>query len=242
MRIWFTFAFVAVSASAWAAMPAAEQNALVKKYCEVCHTDAVKNGGLSLEHYDAAKRDPGLAAMILSKLNNGAMGAAGNGVPAKAAQQAWLESTREQAAGAEEWSVIRDGNITSAGIVREVPPRTSGSTDRPLYRLLMVCNPSTRSGEIQLTWSPQPQTGRTMTATVDSMPPVEYRIEGTESMGNGGTVQAGHASVALSNGRNGKLAFPRQSLTVKDLFPAEAVEFPFEGLDKKAYSQLSKCF
>jgi hypothetical protein len=36
------------------------------------------NGGLSLEHYDAAKRDPTLAAMILSKLNNGAMGAAGN--------------------------------------------------------------------------------------------------------------------------------------------------------------------
>jgi hypothetical protein len=46
--------------------------------------------------YDVAKRDPALAAMILSKLNNGAMGAAGNGVPDKAAQQPWLESIREQ--------------------------------------------------------------------------------------------------------------------------------------------------
>ena len=83
MRIWLA-GFAAVFAPAWAAMPAAEQNALVKKYCAVCHTDTAKNGGLSLEHYDAAKRDPGLAAMVLSKLNNGAMGAAGDGVPVKA--------------------------------------------------------------------------------------------------------------------------------------------------------------
>jgi hypothetical protein len=33
--------------------------------------------GLSLEHYDAAKRNPTLAPMMLRKLNNGAMGAAG---------------------------------------------------------------------------------------------------------------------------------------------------------------------
>src|SRR5271165_2519185 len=57
------------------AMPAAEQNALVKQYCAVCHTDAARSGGLSLEHYDAAKRNPPLAAMMLSKLNNNAMGA-----------------------------------------------------------------------------------------------------------------------------------------------------------------------
>jgi cytochrome c551/c552 len=98
MRILFTFGFAVFCASAWAGMPAAEQNTLVKRYCAVCHTDAAKNGGLSLEHYDAARRDPGLAAMILSKLNNGAMGAAGNGVPDKVAQEAWLEATREQAA------------------------------------------------------------------------------------------------------------------------------------------------
>src|SRR5690242_16431568 len=107
MRIWWTIAFAALCAPGWAAMPPAEQNALVKKYCAVCHTDAAMNGGLSLQHYDAAKRDPTLAAMILSKLNNGAMGAAGNGVPDRAAQVAWLESTKEQAAGATEWFVSR---------------------------------------------------------------------------------------------------------------------------------------
>ena len=242
MRILFTFGFGVVCASAWAAMPTADQNALVKKYCAVCHTDAAKNGGLSLEHYDAAKRDPGLAAMMLSKLNNGAMGAAGNGVPDKAAQQAWLEATRQQAARAEEWFVSREDGIMSAGMVREVPPRRPGSTDAPVYRVLMVCNSSTGFGEMQLTWSPEPQTGRTMTVSIDGQAPVEYRIEGKESMGNGGTVQSGHASAVLNSGRGGKLTLPKQSLVVGDLFPHETVEFPFGGLDKKAYFELSKCF
>ena len=211
MRVAFMVGFAAIIYTPlWAAMPAAEQNALVTKYCAVCHTDAAMNGGLSLQHYDAAKRDPGLAAMILSKLNNGAMGAAGNGVPDKVAQQAWLDSTREQAAGAREWFVSREDGLVSASIVREVPPRKPDSTDVPVYRLRMVCNPSTGVGEMQLTWSPQPQTGRTMTASVDGNAPVEYKIDGKESMGNGGTVQTGHASVLLSNGKSGKLALANQ--------------------------------
>ena len=242
MRIWIAVAFAAVYTRVWAAMPAAEQNALVTKYCAICHTDAAMNGGLSLQRYDAAKRDPGLAAMILSKLNNGAMGAAGNGVPDKVAQQAWLDSTREQAAGAREWFVSREDGRVSAGIVREMPPRKPGSTDLPVYRLRMVCSPSIGVGEMQLTWSPQPQTGRTMTASVDGNAPIKYKIEGKESMGNGGTVQTGHASVLLSNGKGGKLALANQTLTVRELFPGETVEFPFSELDQKARTEFRKCF
>ena len=77
MRIWLTVGFATMYVPLWAAMPAAEQNGLVKQYCAVCHTDKARNGGLSLQHYDAAKRDPALAAMMFSKLNAGAMGAAG---------------------------------------------------------------------------------------------------------------------------------------------------------------------
>jgi hypothetical protein len=200
------------------------------------------NGGLSLQRYDAAKRDPALAAMILSKLNNGAMGAAGNGVPDKVAQRAWLDSTREQAIGAGEWFVSRADGVVSASIVREVPPRKPGSTDSPVYRLNMVCSPSTGVGEIELTWSPQPQTGRTMTASVDGNAPVAYKIEGKESMGNGGTVQTGHASVLLGSGKSGKLALANHSLTVRELFPGETVEFLFSELDQKAHAELRKCF
>jgi hypothetical protein len=242
MRIWIAVAFASIYTPVWAAMPAAEQNALVAKYCAVCHTDAAMNGGLSLQRYDAAKRDPGLAAMILSKLNSGAMGAAGNGVPDKVAQQAWLDSTREQAAGAGEWFLSRELGRVSAGIVREVPPRKPGSTEFPVYRLRMVCSPSIGVGEMQLTWSPQPQTGRTMTASVDGNAPVEYKITGEESMGNGGTVQTGHASILLSNGQRGKLALASQTLTVRELFPGETVDFPFSELDPKVRAEFGKCF
>jgi hypothetical protein len=70
----------------------------------------------------------------------------------------------------------------------------------------------------------------------------EYRIEGKESMGNGGTAETGHASVVLSSGRDGKLGLAKQSMTVGDLFPGETVEFPFGDLDGKARSELSGCF
>jgi cytochrome c551/c552 len=242
MRIQMMAGLVVLSAPVWGAMSAAEQNALVKKYCAVCHMDSAKNGGLSLQHYDAAKRDPGLAAMILSKLNNGAMGAAGNGVPDKAAQQAWLESTKEQAAGAKDWFVTHEDGVLSAGIVREVAPRTSGSLNIPVYRMKMTCNPSTRVGEMQLTWSPQPQTGRTMTVSVDGAAPIEYKIDGQESMGNGGTLKTGHASILLGGTKGGKLMLASRSLTVRELFPGETVEFPFSELDQKARAELRKCF
>jgi hypothetical protein len=242
MRIAIAVAFAAVYTPVWAAMPPTEQNALVRKYCAVCHTDAAMNGGLSLQHYNAAKRDPALAAMILSKLKNGAMGAAGNGLPDKVAQQAWLASTTEQAAGAKEWFVSRESGVLSASIVREVPPRKPDSADVPVYRLTMVCNPSAAVGEMQLTWSPQPQTGRTMTASVDGSAPVEYKIEGEERMGNGGAAQSGHASVLLSNGKNGKLALGQQSLIIRELFPGETVEFPLSKLDQQVHAELRKCF
>jgi hypothetical protein len=242
MRVAFMVGLAAISYTPlWSAMPAAEQNALVKKYCAVCHTDAVMNGGLSLEHYDAAKHDPSLAAMILSKLSNGAMGAAGNGVPDKVSQQAWLDSTREQAAGATEWFVSRDDGLVAASIVREVV-RKPDSSEVEAYRLRIVCNASTGVGEMLLSWSPQPQTGRTMFASVDGNSPVEYNIEGNESMGNGGTVQSGHASVLLTGGKHGKLALANKALTIRELFPGETVEFPLAELERKAHAELRRCF
>jgi cytochrome c5 len=224
------------------AMPAAEQTALVKEYCAVCHSDAAKNGGLSLEHYDAAKRDPARAAMLLSKLNNGAMGAAGRGVPDSTTQQAWIESTRAQAVGATEWFVSRDDGVVSASIVRDVAPRRAGSSDRPLYRFRVSCNPSTRTGEMQLTWSPVAQTGRALSASVDGNRPIEYRIEGFESMGNSGAGQSGHASIVLSSAKDGKLALASRSLTIRELFPGETVAFPVSDLDRHALSELRTCF
>jgi hypothetical protein len=180
--------------------------------------------------------------MILSKLNNGAMGAAGGGVPDRGAQRTWLDSTREQAEGAKQWFVSHEGGVVSVSMVREVPPRKPSSTDLPIYRLRAACNTATGVGEMQLTWSPEPQTERTMSASVDGKAAVEYKIEGKESMGNGSTVQSGRASVVLSSGKGGRLGLANQSMRIGEVFPGEAVEFPFSDLDPQARAQLGKCF
>ena len=78
--------------------------------------------------------------------------------------------------------------------------------------------------------------------SLDGNSPVEYKIEGKESMGNGATVQSGHASVLLSRGKSEKLGLANQSLTIRELFPDETVEFPFSALDQKAHAELRKCF
>jgi len=110
-------------------MPAAQQNAVVQKYCGVCHSDALMYGGLSVEHFDAARPEPSLAAMLVSKLTSGqsprvvnaalqgpnskatildfmktgAMGAAGKGVPDESTQVALVKTLSAEAAGAEQW-------------------------------------------------------------------------------------------------------------------------------------------
>lgn len=97
-------AMMTILSGAFAAerMPAPQQTALVQKYCAVCHTESAKNGGLSLQHYDAARPDPQRAAMLLSKLRNGAMGAAGLAVPDAATREAWVSATVAQGGGGEE--------------------------------------------------------------------------------------------------------------------------------------------
>jgi hypothetical protein len=224
---------MAVPAWSAALMPPAQQTELVHHYCAVCHTDAAKNGGLSLEHYDAAAANPPLAAMLLSKLRNGAMGAAGLGVPDKPTQEAWVAATTAQAEGARNWTVMRtDGRLT-ASIVRDVDPRRSG-TPAPVYRLTLACDTASHQGEIQMTWSPDPQTNRTFTVSADGAA-ISQRVEGEEHMGNGQAGASGRASAKL----NAPLA--EKTLTVSDLFVGEQVDFPVGDLDGVTRRQLADC-
>lgn len=227
-------------AAAFGAMSAVEQNALVKRYCAVCHTDASKSGGLSLEHYDAAKPNPPLAAILLSKLNNNAMGAAGFGVPEKTAQQAWLDSMIEQAAGAKNWFVAREEGV-SAGIIRDLPGRAPGSTDSSVYRLVVACNPATGSGEVRLSWSPRAQTDRILSIGLDDQRQREYTLTGKESMGNGSALLSGLGSLVLCKGGE-DFFLPKRSLTVRGLFDGETVVFPFSELDPAVRTELKRCF
>lgn len=228
------------AAAAAGDLASAEQNALVKKYCAVCHTDRAANGGLSLEHYNASRPDPQLAAMILSKLRNGAMGAAGLGVPDPDTQAAWVATTVRQSAGADNWTVNRSepsashASIVTSSIVRTLPLRT-GQTNAPVYRLTLACNAATHEGTILLTWSPEPQTNRTFSVSADGQPGIPHELTGQEKMGNGSSGVSGRASAMLHVGQ------PAKSLTVSNLFPAETVVFPIDALDQQARQELTAC-
>jgi hypothetical protein len=219
----------------------AQQNTLVRTYCAVCHTDAAKNGGLSLQHYDAAQADPALAAMLLSKLRNGAMGAAGLSIPDKATRDAWIAVTTTQAVGAKNWTVIRrelpgtTAPMLTASMVREVPLRKP-ETDAPLYRLILACNDVSHQGEIQLTWSPQPQTNRTFFVSADGQPAIPHKLAGEEKMGNGTAGASGLASTTLNT------PLPRKTLSVSDLFAGETLTFPVDTLDPRTLQELAACF
>ena len=223
-------------------MQPAQQTTLVQNYCAVCHTDAAKNGGLSLQHYNAASADPALAAMLLSKLNSGAMGAAGLKVPDDTTRAAWIAATVEQARTAKNWTVIRGdaagaaGNLITASIVRDVVPRIPNA-GMPLYRLTIACNADTRSGDINLTWSPQPQTDRTFLVSADGGAGRPHKLEGREEkMGNGQGGATGLAAALLN------VSLPAKSLTVSNLFPGETVMFPLGDLDVATRQQLAFCF
>jgi hypothetical protein len=257
-------------------MPRAQQNTLVQKYCAVCHTDAAKNGGLSLEHFDAVQAPPSLTAMLLSKLTggvslqtvrdarsnltaaalvdqkmkSGAMGAAGIPRPDKATMDALIDAFAAESAGAMDWSVERSSDaggppVLTASVLREAPsPGSAGEAES--YRLIASCNPATQEGSIQLAWSPVAQKG-VLTVSVDGNPPLQYRLEGSEKMGNASGLELHElASLLLVETSPGlsraELPFPAGSLAIRDFFSGKTVTFSFANLPKDTRQEFKSCF
>lgn len=245
------------------AMPAAQQTALVHKYCGVCHSDAHMNGALSLDHFDAASPDPGIAAMLVSKLTNGlspqqvaelerdasgaaliankmkvgAMGAAGLPVPDRATQDALVNALSADAAGYGQWTVSLQRPILTASIVRETPsPKNAGDTD--LYRLALSCQTDTLEAQMVLTWAPAASPkGQIVSVAIDGQAPFTFQADDGEKMFKGtlGTMGTGATILSVTS-------LPGQSLTIANLFPDETVVFPFGELGKSARQELSACF
>ncbi len=253
---------VAALAIASDTLPVARQNALVQKHCAVCHSDSAANGGLSLEHFDAAQVAPSLAAMLLSKLTSGvllktvqaatsdptaaalvadkvkggAINAAGLSVPDNATLHALVNALAVEATGADEWHVNRSGDRAwTASILRELPSaRNPGQAG--MYRLVVECDAATHERTMQLSWAPAPTTG-TLWAAVDGKPPIEYKVEGLEKMGNGSKGTTGPAAIGLHLS-----TLPGRVLRISNLFPNESVEFPFGELPKGARQSLAACY
>ena len=116
-------------------------------------------------------------------------------------------------------------------------PSAKDANEAEVYRLIVTCNAATRQGELQLAWSPVPQSG-SLTASVDRKAPVNFQVKGSEKMGNGsGVILHGLAAVQLAG-----LPIPADSLTITDLFPGETVTFPFATLPAAARRDLNACF
>ena len=262
-------------ASAAELMAPAQQNALVQTYCAVCHTDAAKNGGLSLEHFDAAQAPPSLTAMMLSKLTggvrlqtareaptnesaaalvdkrmrSGAMGAAGIPIPDKATIDALIQAFAVESADATQWTVERskdpDAPMITVSILQEMPS-TVNTGEAEVYRLIASCDSAKQEGEMQLAWAPVARSG-TLAASVDGNAAVQYRVEGSEKMGNGsGLVLHCLAALMLTESKGGVsgagLPFPSESLTISDPPSGDTVTFSFAQLPADARKELYACF
>ena len=209
-------------------MPAAQQNALVQKYCAVCHTDAQPSGGLTLEHFDATHADRALVAMMVSKLKYGALGASGTPLPDVATRDAFLEALTGKSVGASEWAAVEaQGPVLIASRVQASPSMKRREPD--LYRLTLTCNSETHRAEMQLSWSPDDVStaGGEMSAVVDDGAPLTIQVNN----GDG-------ASVLWSSEATPKVAWPKRSLAIRDLFPGSKVVFAFDGLAQP----VARCF
>jgi hypothetical protein len=211
-------ASLAGQATAAELMPAAQQNALVQKYCAVCHTDAARNGGLSLEHFDAAQAPPSLKAMLLSKLTggvllatareapsnasaaalvdkkmkSGAMGAAGIPIPDKATIDALIHAFAVESAGAMDWTVERSKDrAAGAPVLTASTLREMPSAKNPGDAELyrLIASCNPATHQGEVQLAWAPVAqSGALTASVDGNAGSRYRVEGSEAMGNGNGV------------------------------------------------------
>jgi hypothetical protein len=237
------------------ALSVREQNAIVQKYCAVCHDDAKRMGGLTLQNFDAARPDPNVAGMMVSKLGGGAIGAAGIKQPDRptvAALRSALAAHAvdgKSASGGWTFSAFNDATterpLVTATMMQEVAGQAGRSGG---YELTITCEKTSdlsqggngaALAEMRLaTYIKQgpdaPVTGRQMLDAVGRSVPFEL---------DGRSVGAAVQYVRQDNVVAAKFVMPLPShtLTIRNLFPGETVSFPFGQLTPTLREILSTC-
>ncbi len=203
-----------------------EQNEMMQKYCVMCHLDSAMNGGLSLEHFDAATVSPALAAILVNKFTSGVpledvlqpekdalvlstieigkkagapsvMNVAGIPLPGDDEINGFIMAMAERAENSENWYIKRDGDLISADVVRVSPiPNIEGRRDVN-YRLILTCNSDSKEGQLLLSWSPMPRNGE-LKAIVDGEKQFEFVLDHEEPMANGDPGTSAPSSVVLA--------------------------------------------
>jgi hypothetical protein len=263
---------VAAGAFAGETMSVAQQNAMVQTYCAVCHTDASMNGGVSLQHFNAASAPPSLKAMMLSKitggalletvqaapnkedaaefvgkrLKTGAMAASGVPEPDIATIAAFAYSLAAGSARANEWTVERR---------QDSPANVATVTASILREVPSAKKPgSAESYRLIVACNAATRQGTMqvawspaaqtgkLAASVDSKAQVSYLVEGMEKMGDGKGGVTKGLAAIYISDANTSLALPAKSLAVSDLFPGDVVTFPFANLPRGARKELAECF
>jgi hypothetical protein len=257
------FGLSAVSVRAAETMPVAQQNALVQKYCAVCHTDTASNGGLSLEHFDAAQAAPSLTAMLLSKLTggaslrtvgeisasagaaalvdrkmkSGAMGAAGIPRPDKATVDSLIQALRKESTGATEWAVQHTTGASAGAPVIEASVLRevpSAQSAGEARAYRLIASCNVATRRGFLQVAWSPLPQRgTLAVSVDGSGAVNYPLGGD---------MAALILPGTEIDTGGGSPLPAETLTITDLFPGETVAFPFANLPRNARNEFQACF
>lgn len=191
----------------------AQQNEMMQKYCVMCHLDSAMNGGLSLEHFDAATVSPALAAILANKFTTGVpleeilqaeidpltieaieagkkMGApsvmniAGLPLPGESEINGFIVAMATKGQYANQWHVLQDGENITADVVRVTAIPGIEASRELGFRLSLTCDKQNKEGEILLSWSPAPRHGE-LEAIVDGHAPLTFVLDHEEPMANG---------------------------------------------------------
>jgi mono/diheme cytochrome c family protein len=206
-------------------MAVERQNELVKTRCMICHTDANRKGGLSLQSFDAARPDPSIARMMAVKVgDDGAMMAAGAPVPDRETTDAFVgalsAATRRSAPAPNGWTVdltvdpLTPGSGHSFVTARAIQalPLPSDARASAVYRLTLSCNGAVRRATVQLS---------TYTKAGPDAPTLARTAPGAPTL-----------APLLS----------ADTFGVNDLFPGEHVVFPIGTLSLPLRELFSWCF